>query len=160
VRHYFLDTSALVKAYAWEDGSRRVRDIFRGSAAVPAENRIFVSVLAHPESASALAALMAGAQAARRGLGAYERRNLPGVLASHFSGTKPLVVTPADPNAHSAAALCWKHRVRGADAVHLATALAVREELADEAEFYFVSSDTSLNRAAAAEGLEVIDPTA
>lgn len=31
MRHYFLDTSALVKAYAWEEGSRRVRDTFRGS---------------------------------------------------------------------------------------------------------------------------------
>lgn len=160
MRHYFLDTSALVKAYAWEDGSRLVRDIFRGSAVVPAENLIVVSVLAHPEAASALHNIMATPQAAQRGLGAYERRTLPGVLARQFSSAEPLVVTPADPHAHAAAALSWKHRVKGADAVHLATALAFRDELPEETEFYFVSSDIQLNRAAAAEGLAVIDPAA
>ena len=50
--------------------------------------------------------------------------------------------------------------VRGADAVQLATALAVRMDLPEDAEFYFVSSDVSLNAAAAAEGLAVIDPAA
>jgi len=60
----------------------------------------------------------------------------------------------------TAATLVWKHRLRGADAVHLATALAVREEMAEKTEFYFVSSDVALNRAAQAEGLVVIDPAA
>jgi hypothetical protein len=69
-------------------------------------------------------------------------------------------VTPADRHMNAAAALVWRHSLRGADAVHLATALAVREEMADETEFYFVSSDLSLNRAAQAEGLAVIDPAA
>jgi predicted nucleic acid-binding protein len=160
VRHYFLDTSALVKAYAWEDGSRQVRDILRGSTAVPAENLIIVSILAHPEAASALSSIMAEPSAVRRGLGAYERRTLPGVLAGQFTGSNPLVVTPADPHAHAAAALGWKHRVKGADAVHLATALAFRNGLPKASEFYFVSSDVALNRAAQAEGLAVIDPAA
>lgn len=160
MRHYFLDTSALVKAYAWEEGSRLVRDIFRGTTVIPAENLVVVSVLAHPEAASALAGIMADTRAARRGLGAYERRTLPGVLAHRFSNAEPMVVTPADPHVHAAAALSWKHRVRGADAVHLATALAFWGELPAETEFYFVSSDVQLNRAAAAEGLAVIDPAA
>jgi predicted nucleic acid-binding protein len=160
VRHYFLDTSALVKAYAWEDGSRRVRNIFRGINTVPAENRIIVSVLAHPECASALCTIMAGPQAAKRGLGAYERRQLPGVLAGQFSGGTHLVVTPADSQMDAAAALVWKHRLRGADAVHLATALEVRKNVSNGAEFYFVSADAFLNRAATAEGLVVIDPAA
>jgi predicted nucleic acid-binding protein len=160
VRNYFLDTSALVKVYAWEKGSSRVRNIFRGSTTVPQENRIIVSVLAHPETASALSTILAGSQASQRGLGAYERRLLPGLLAQEFGGRARWVVTPADPQAHAAAALAWRHRVKGADAVHLASALAVREELSEEAEFYFVSSDDSLNRAAQAEGLAVIDPAA
>jgi predicted nucleic acid-binding protein len=160
VRHYFLDTSALIKAYAWEDGSSWIRNIFRGITTVPVENRIIVSILAHPECASALSIIMAEPGAARRGLGAYERRQLPSVLADHLSGGAHLVVTPADVHMHMAAGLVWKHRVRGADAVHLATALAVREEMVEEAEFYFVSSDLSLNRAAQAEGLAVIDPAA
>jgi len=160
VRHYFLDTSAFVKAYAWEDGSRRVRDIVRGSITVPADNMIVVSVLAHPETASALHAIMAGPWAAQRGLGAYERRTLPDVLTLQFSGTEALVVTPADPQVSAAATLVWKHGVRGADALHLASALDFRDGLPEQSEFYFVSSDSSLNRAAAAEGLDVIDPTA
>jgi predicted nucleic acid-binding protein len=159
VRHYFLDTSALVKAYAWENGSRWVRDIFRGTRTLPAENRVIVSVLAHPESASALATIMAGPEASRRGLGAYERRHLPHLLAEQLSSSPHLLVAPSDPLASAAAALAWKHRVKGADAVHLATALAVREELAAGTEFYFVAADVSLNRAAAAEGLDVIDPS-
>jgi predicted nucleic acid-binding protein len=160
VRHYFLDTSAVVKAYAWEEGSKRVRDIFRGSTTRPADNRIIVSILAHPEAASALSTIMAGPIAAHRGLGAYERKKLPDVLARQFTGTEAFAVAPADANIHAAATLAWRHGVRGADAVHLATALAVREELAEDSEFYFVSSDAALNRAAAAEGLVVIDPTA
>ena len=54
----------------------------------------------------------------------------------------------------------WKHKLRGADAVHLATALATRQDVPLDSEFYFVSSDVALNRAAVAEGLEVIDPAA
>jgi predicted nucleic acid-binding protein len=60
----------------------------------------------------------------------------------------------------AAAALVWKHRLRGADAVHLATALEVRKNVSNGAEFYFVSTDALLNRAATAEGLAVIDPAA
>lgn len=160
MRNYFLDTSALVKAYAWEKGSSRIRNIFRGSNTVPQENRIIVSVLAHPECASALSTILAGTRASQRGLGAYERRHLPGMLADQFGEHAGWVVTPADPRASAAAVLAWRHRVKGADAVHLASALAVREELTEGSEFYFVSSDDSLNRAAAAEGLAVIDPAA
>jgi predicted nucleic acid-binding protein len=160
VRHYFLDTSALVKAYALEDGSTRVRNIFRGADTVPPENRVIASVLAHPESASALCTIMDGPQAARRGFGARERRNLPGVLATRFAGGTRLILAQADPYIDAAAALVWKHRVRGADALQLATALAVRDDVPVEAEFYFVSSDLALNRAALAEGLAVIDPAA
>ena len=160
MRNYFLDTSTLVKVYSEEEGSRRVRAMIRGIETVPALNRIIVSVLAHPEAASALGQIMAGPEAARRGFGSYERRTLPEVLARQFGDDSPLDLTPADPYMGTAAALVWKHSLRGADAVHLATALAVREEMAEQTEFYFVSSDVALNRAAQAEGLAVIDPAA
>jgi predicted nucleic acid-binding protein len=160
VRNYFLDTSALVKIYSEEEGSRRVRAMIRGIETVPASNRVIVSVLAHPEAASALGQIMAGPEAARRGFGSYDRRALPHALARQLGDGSPLDLTPADPHMGTAARLVWKHRLRGADAVHLATALAFREELPETTEFYFVSSDVLLNRAAAAEGLAVIDPTA
>ena len=160
MRNYFLDTSALVKVYSEEEGSRRVRAIIKGVHSVPALNRVIVSVLAHPEAASALGQIMIGPEAARRGFGSYDRRTLPDVLARQLGDGTRLDVTPADAHMQTAAALVWKHRLRGADAVHLATALAIRGEMTEESEFYFVSSDVSLNRAAQAEGLAVIDPAA
>jgi hypothetical protein len=124
----------------------------------PPDNRVLVSMLAHPETASALVRILDGPDAARRGFGGLHRRRLPKALAQEL-GTG-FVLSHADPHVDAAAALVWKHRVRGADAVHLATAIAARRDLPSEAEFYFVSSDTSLNGAAAAEGLAVIDPAA
>jgi predicted nucleic acid-binding protein len=160
VRNYFLDTSALVKAYSEERGSDRMRALLRGLTMVPPLNRVIVSTLVHPEAASALGQIMAGPDAARRGFGAHDRRTLPSVLARQLGDESSMELTPADPHVHAAAELVWKHRLRGADAVHLASALAVREELSEDSEFYFVSSDGSLNRAARAEGLAVIDPAA
>jgi hypothetical protein len=60
VRNYFLDASALVKVYSEEEGSQRVRSMLRGLTTVPAISRVVVSVLAHPETASALGQIMLG----------------------------------------------------------------------------------------------------
>ena len=160
MRSYFLDSSALVKVYSEEEGSTRVRAMIRGLTTVPAISHVVVSVLVHPETASALGRIMSGPHAARRGFGAHERRTLPEVIARQLGEGSRMKVTPADRHMDAAAALVWKHSLRGADAVHLATALAVREEMAEKTEFYFVSSDVALNRAAQAEGLAVIDPAA
>ena len=157
MRNYFFDTSAFVKAYAIEDGSRRVRAILSGVDAVPPENQVVLSGLAHPEAASALRAIMSGPDAARRGFGAHERKTLPGVVAGQFGTLSPLEISQTDPHLADAAALAWRHQLKGADAVHLATALALRQAFVG-VEFYFVSSDVALNRAAAAEGLDVLDP--
>lgn len=158
MRHYFLDTSALVKAYSVEVGSSQVMNIIRGSRVRPPDNRIVVSVLAHPETASAIVQTMDRPDAARRGFGAADRRRLPARLASDLANG--FVLSPADLHIDAAAALVWKHGVRGADAVHLATALAARQDVSEETEFYFVCSDVALSRAAVAEGLAVIDPAA
>ena len=159
MRHYFLDASALVKAYSVEPGSERVKKMIRGAGFDPPDNRVLASALIRPEAASALAKILDGPHAARRGFGRLHRRSLPGALARDLA-TPGLVLAPADQHIESAVELVWKHRVRGADAVHLATALAARRDLPAHEEFYFVSSDVSLNSAAAAEGLEVIDPAA
>lgn len=49
--------------------------------------------------------------------------------------------------------------VRGADAVHLASALLLQKRLAeDDDQLIFIASDHELNRAAQASGLIVVDP--
>lgn len=158
MKHYFLDTSALVKAYSEEAGSKRVQNIMRGAKVRPPANRLVASTLVHPETASAIAQILDGPEAARRGFGQMHRQALPNALASELASAVSL--TSADPHMEDAADLVWKHRLRGADAVHLATAIAARKKVPLDSEFYFVSSDVALNRAAAAEGLEVIDPAA
>lgn len=156
MRHYFLDTSALVKAFSEEAGSTRVQNIVRGANVRPPDNRLVASTLAHPETASAIAQILGGPDAATRGFGQLHRQEIPRTLGEDLN--KKVFLAPADPHMEEAADLVWKHRLRGADAVHLATALAARQKVPSDSEFYFVSSDMALNRAAAAEGLEVIDP--
>jgi uncharacterized protein len=56
-----------------------------------------------------------------------------------------------------AADLAFEHRLSGFDAVQLAAALTAREHAGRET-FAFASFDLSLNRAAGAEGLTVLDP--
>jgi predicted nucleic acid-binding protein len=52
-----------------------------------------------------------------------------------------------------------QHGLRGADSVHLASALILKEELElDSSEFTFVTSDEELKSAALKAGLTVIDP--
>lgn len=51
--------------------------------------------------------------------------------------------------------LCERHPLRGADAVHLASALLLRQE---GLEILFACSDGSLLEAAVAEGLAIFDP--
>jgi hypothetical protein len=49
--------------------------------------------------------------------------------------------------------------LRGADSVHLASALILKEELElDAGEFAFVTSDQELKAAALTAGLAVVDP--
>jgi predicted nucleic acid-binding protein len=160
VRNYFLDTSALVKAYAVEAGSGRIRAMLKGLTTVPPLSRVVVANLVRPEAASALDQIMSSPSAAQRGFGSYDRRTLPAKLARQLGDESRMDVTDTDRHMEEAARLVWRHKLRGADAVHLATALATRQDVPRGSEFYFVSSDVALNRAAAAEGLEVIDPAA
>jgi hypothetical protein len=67
------------------------------------------------------------------------------------------VTDPRPDHIDHAAALVARHRIRGFDAVHLATALAVRDATPQDT-FTFVSADVKLNAAALAEQLAVHPP--
>ncbi len=154
----YLDTSALVKLYVEEEGSEDV------DAAVRDASRVATSAVAYPEARAAFARLERDEDITPR-----ERRaavedldadwNLLGVLDQ----TRDL--------ARFCGRLAQKHGLRGFDAVHLGSAVAVRvaSELKREAdqrrsgseitteEVFFHTYDERLKRAARSE-LRVYEP--
>lgn len=59
-----------------------------------------------------------------------------------------------------AAEIAERHPIKGADAVHIASALAAREAAPVPEQFVFVSDDVAQCRVAEAEGLNVLRPSA
>jgi predicted nucleic acid-binding protein len=138
----FLDTSALVKVYISEPGSERMREtVARGG----------------PKAASVLAFAEMHATFARR---RREDLLLPAELEQirHGFGNdwERLTQVPVgDAVLRLVPGLCERHPLRGADAVHLASALLLREE---GIEVTFACSDRNLLGAASAERLVIFDP--
>ena len=138
----FLDTSALVKLYIAEPGSERMREfVARGE----------------PVAASVLAFAEIHATFRRRKreelLQPAELEELQLVFADDWEeltqipvGSAVLKLVPG---------LCERHPLRGADAVHLASALLLHQE---GLHVTFACSDHHLVGAAAAEGLDTFDP--
>jgi len=60
-----------------------------------------------------------------------------------------------DPHVETAGALCERYGLRGADAIHLASALTLRRDVSRK--FRFASADRKQLDAAGAENLKVID---
>ena len=152
--HYVFDASALVKAYLPEAGTARVLALLRDAAV--GRVRITLSVLTYPETISAVARRERNAR-----ITAADATTIIGAINAAFMHP-PLafsVVETTPALAARAASLVRPHALSGADAVHLATALALRAALPPEDTVEFVSADTRLVAAAQAEGLAVIVPT-
>ena len=148
---FFLDSSALVKRYLTETGSGWVL-AFTDPAAGHA---ISIAELTQVEVAAALAAR----HRAPGGITRAERDAAVGLLARHCAGEYTLV--PASRAILDRAVdLTQRHRLRGYDAVQLATALAVEDSLraAGLPGLIFVAADVDLVGAAGAEGLGADDP--
>lgn len=132
-----FDTSAVVKLLVAEDGSGEAIDLWASAA------RRIGSALALPEAAGALAA---ASRDGRLRPGPHEdavRR-----LRSLWAGTTVVHVDRA--LAERAAILASRWALGGADAVHLATARAVRTP-----DLVFATWDRRLAEAGRAEGLAV-----
>jgi predicted nucleic acid-binding protein len=148
---YYLDTSALVKRYLPEIGSAWVGTITDPSSG----HTIVTAEIAQVEAAAAIAAR----QRAPGGITLQERDDAVDLLAVHCTneyrlvGTNPLILDRA-------IRLTQNYRLRGYDAVHLATALIVHEQYlaAGLAGLTFVAADTDLVDAAQMEGLTTDDP--
>ncbi|HYW06853.1 MAG TPA: type II toxin-antitoxin system VapC family toxin [Longimicrobium sp.] len=152
---YFFDTSALVKLHVPEAGSSEVKNILRKTRADPPSARVLVSRLAYPECMSAVARRQNAGT-----LSDLAARRIQGKLAVTFTGRVHAfdIADPRPEQINHAAALVARHRIRGFDAVHLATPLTMRSLAAPHHTFIFVSADVKLNAAALAEQLAVHPP--
>ena len=148
---YYLDASALVKRYAAEAGSRWIRDLSDRRA----NTAILLSEITLAEVAAAFAAKHRSAQ----GFTVEQRdRALSRLLAECDEHLTLLQVdrTVID----QAVALTQSYRLRGYDAVQLATAAVAGRELASQgyALVTFVAADDDLLAAARQISLSVENP--
>jgi predicted nucleic acid-binding protein len=134
----YLDTSALVKLYVDEEGSPAVR------SAVDQAGLISTSAIAYIE---ARAAFVRRRHEGRLSIGDYRKivRDLDADWARY------LVMEVTDSLIREGARFAEAHRLRAYDAVHLASATALRSRLGEPV--IFASWDLGLEKAASVEGL-------
>ena len=144
---YFLDASALVKAYIREPGSRWVRQVLRRKAVVA-----FISPISGAEVVAALAR--------KERMGDMDRAARDRVVAAfrvdyrrrftHTALTAPVI--------EEAMTLVLAHPLRGYDAVQLASALLLRGVSDPLRPLTFVTADLVLLRIARERGLAAETP--
>jgi len=116
----YLDTSALVKLYVREEGREEVRRAVRGAGAVA------ISEVGYVEARSAFARREREGSFSTEGHDREVRR-----LQRDFGGA--YLTRPVDGEVIARAGeLARTHSLRAYDAVHLATALILRDKLEDE----------------------------
>ena len=130
----YLDTSSLVKLYVDEPGSAEIGRLVE-DADIAAS-----SVVAYPEARAALAR-----RRREQSLTVAGHRRAKAALEADWPCVLALDVASAV--ARSAGDLAERHRLRGFDAVHLASYLAIAREFPDE-DVRFSSADKALERAA------------
>jgi uncharacterized protein len=147
---YFFDTSGLMKAFVNEIGSAWVRNTIGANP----PHLIYVAEITEVEPIAALSRRLKGKSItlAEFQLGELKlNRN----LQNHF-----LVTQTNSDIIKSAVQLAKNYCLRGYDAVQLASAIQVENELIslNLPNLIFVSSDNELNNAANSEGLKVENP--
>jgi predicted nucleic acid-binding protein len=160
VRTYFFDTSAVVRLYTTEPGALLVREMVRSAAAGTSIAAVLACDLARPETFAALRKIATGADAARRRLSRAALRLMLPRIRGDFGEQEQFYLVPATPCMALAAEIAQRHPIKGADAVHIASALLARDSAPVPERFYFVSDDAGQVRVAEAEGLQVLRPAA
>lgn len=160
MKTYFFDTSAVVRLYTTEPGALHVRDLVRSASRNQATSTVLVCDLARPETFAALRKIALGPDAARRGLSRAALRQMLPSVRRDFGEQERFFVVPASPCMVSAADIAERHPIKGADAVHIASALVARDSAPVPERFFFVSDDVGQGRVAEAEGLQVLRPAA
>jgi uncharacterized protein len=130
---YYFDSSALVKRYIQENGSEYINQIISDL-----DNALFTAEITLAEVAAVIAA----------------KHRAPGGIADLY-----FLVATERAIIDYAVQLSQQYRLRGYDAVQLATALSVQQVLQDaDLNLIFVASDQDLLQAAQAKGLAIADP--
>ncbi len=137
----YLDTSALVKIYVEETGSARVRE-----KAHQAEG-LATSRIAYAEARAALARKLR-----ERGLSRTGYRSVVEDLNRDWEDY--FILDVSDAVVKFAGSLAEEHALRGADAIHLASALALGKQAES---LVFSCFDGRLDRAARKEGLGTLE---
>jgi hypothetical protein len=151
VTDYYVDASALVKRYADESGSTWVRQMTGPFA----QQTTLLAEITLAEVAAALAAK-------HRAPGGITQEQRDRILSRFLQDcAEHFVLVPVDRLViDRAVELTQRHRLRGYDAVQLATALITAEtmQLQSLSAPIFVAADGDLLTAAAAEHLSVENP--
>lgn len=147
---YYLDTSALVKGYAYETGSNWIQSLLH----TPQTHVFYTVRLAGPEM---IAALFRKARTRELSRSAAKR------LAQNFKvdWRRRYRILEIDAEiGNRAMELAEKHSLRGYDAVHLAAALVLHESRPANhlPDILFLAADDDLLQAANTEGLRTDNP--
>jgi len=147
---YYLDTSALVKRYVQEIGSAWVVNL----TLLAAGHEIFTALATGPEMIAALFRKVRTREVSQAEVAQAAAR-----FRAEWQ-TQYHVVAFNSGVANGAMDLAERHGLRGYDAIHLATAVAVQNErqTAGLPSLTFVSADRSQLLAAMGEGCAVEDP--
>jgi predicted nucleic acid-binding protein len=133
----YLDTSAIVKLYIAEADSIAVESLVKSY-----EPGLATSILTYAETLSTMARIFREKRISRRGYTTQKNSFLMNWDRLH-------VINVSLPMLGSAGRVIEKHRLKGADAVHLCSALHLGRP-------DFASFDQRLRAAAVAEGLQIV----
>ena len=137
----YLDTSALIKRYVWEPGSEKVRHVFRENGVIG------TSKIAYPEVYVAFTRRM------REGhLVPIRYKQVCHLFEREWPAY--LLVEVLDDVLHLSRDLIKKHPLRGFDAIHLASAKSLAQQL--RTPLTFGCADQRLLESAKAEGFELL----
>ena len=136
----FLDTSALAKRYVQEPGSEELEIFFSSGVA-----EVVVSTLAFPEFGAAL-----GRKVREKEIPKKEAANALEEFELDWNDLFIKIPVTED-IARSAVSLAVQYPLKGADAIHLATALSAGAEI-------MVTSDQQLKKISEKEGIKAYDP--
>ncbi len=134
----YLDTSDLVKLYAEEIGSERIRDIVHNATVIS------TSKIAYAEARAAFAR--------KQKDDGFPIRALQKMVEDFNRDWEDyFIIEITDGLIKFAGDIAQKHLLRGFDSIHLASAINLKNKI--RTNVYFSSNDTKLNHAAEKEGI-------